>query len=85
MIAGPLVVRGVPQLPRRVLALMATAGSHDYQALAMALALMVGVIMIAGSLFRLGYGLSRKVRDNFPKHVTVGTVGVRTGYRRPVR
>ncbi|MEN3348779.1 MAG: hypothetical protein V7632_2414 [Bradyrhizobium sp.] len=37
------------------LALMATAGSHDYQALAMALALMVGVIMIAGSLFRLGW------------------------------
>jgi len=37
------------------LALMATAGSPDYQPLAMALALMVGVIMIAGSLFKLGW------------------------------
>ncbi|MBR0697100.1 SulP family inorganic anion transporter [Bradyrhizobium lablabi] len=37
------------------LALMATSGSPDYQALAMALALMVGVIMIAGSVFRLGW------------------------------
>ncbi|MGY4472976.1 SulP family inorganic anion transporter [Bradyrhizobium sp. USDA 3364] len=37
------------------LALMATAGSPDYQAFAMALALMVGVIMIAGSLFKLGW------------------------------
>ncbi|MTV15585.1 MULTISPECIES: SulP family inorganic anion transporter [Bradyrhizobium] len=37
------------------LALMATAGSPDYQALAMALALMVGAIMIAGSLFKLGW------------------------------
>src|ERR1700759_4879644 len=36
------------------LALMATSGSPDYQALAMALALMVGAIMIAGSLFQLG-------------------------------
>ncbi|KWV61003.1 sulfate transporter [Bradyrhizobium macuxiense] len=37
------------------LAVMATAGSPDYQSLAMALALMVGVIMIAGSLFKLGW------------------------------
>jgi MFS superfamily sulfate permease-like transporter len=37
------------------LALMATAGSPDYQALAMALALMVGVIMSAGSLLKLGW------------------------------
>src|SRR5262249_1354417 len=37
------------------LALMATAGSPDYQALAMALALLVGVIMIAGGLFKLGW------------------------------
>jgi high affinity sulfate transporter 1 len=36
------------------LALVATAGSPDYQALAMALALMVGVILVAGGLFRLG-------------------------------
>ncbi|WP_420965606.1 SulP family inorganic anion transporter [Bradyrhizobium sp. B120] len=37
------------------LALMATAGSPDYQSLAMALALMVGAIMIAGGLFKLGW------------------------------
>jgi sulfate permease, SulP family len=37
------------------LALMATSGSPDYQALAIALALMVGVILILGSLFRLGW------------------------------
>ncbi|PAY03943.1 sodium-independent anion transporter [Bradyrhizobium sp. UFLA03-84] len=37
------------------LALMATAGSPDYQAFAMALALMVGAIMIAGGLFKLGW------------------------------
>jgi len=37
------------------LLLMATSGSLDYQALAVALALMVGVILIAGSLFRLGW------------------------------
>jgi sulfate permease, SulP family len=36
------------------LALMATAGSPDYQALAMALALLVGAIMIAAGLFKLG-------------------------------
>jgi sulfate permease, SulP family len=36
------------------LALMATTGSADYQALAVALALMVGVILVAGGLFRLG-------------------------------
>ena len=37
------------------LLLMAAAGSADYQALALALALMVGVILIASSLFRLGW------------------------------
>ncbi|GKQ54897.1 SulP family inorganic anion transporter [Bradyrhizobium sp. Ce-3] len=37
------------------LALMATAGTPDYQSLAMALALMVGAIMIAGGLFKLGW------------------------------
>src|SRR5947209_17228183 len=37
------------------LLLMAASGSSDYQALAVALALMVGVILIAGSLFRLGW------------------------------
>ncbi len=37
------------------LVLMAAAGSPDYQALAMALALMVGVILVIGSLFRLGW------------------------------
>lgn len=36
------------------LALLAASGSSDYQALAVALALMVGVILVAGSLFRLG-------------------------------
>src|SRR5438477_9599366 len=37
------------------LLLMAASGSADYQALAVALALMVGVILMAGSLFRLGW------------------------------
>jgi sulfate permease, SulP family len=37
------------------LALMAAGGSTDYQALAAALALMVGVILVAGSVFRLGW------------------------------
>jgi len=37
------------------LALLATSGSSDYQALAIALALMVGVILVLGSLFRLGW------------------------------
>jgi sulfate permease, SulP family len=37
------------------LLLMAAAGSADYQALALALALMVGVILIASSLLRLGW------------------------------
>jgi SulP family sulfate permease len=37
------------------LALLATSGSSDYQALAIALALMVGVILVIGSLFRLGW------------------------------
>jgi len=37
------------------LVLMAASGSPDYQALAVALALIVGVILVAGSLFRLGW------------------------------
>src|SRR3981081_4583332 len=37
------------------LVLIAASGSPDYQALAIALALMVGVILMAGSLFRLGW------------------------------
>ena len=36
------------------LALLAASGSGDYQALAVALALMVGVMLIAGGAFRLG-------------------------------
>jgi SulP family sulfate permease len=37
------------------LVLMAASGSPDYHALAVALALLVGVILMAGSLFRLGW------------------------------
>src|SRR3982074_1699164 len=37
------------------LVLMAAAGSPDYQAHAMALALLVGAILVIGSLFRLGW------------------------------
>jgi MFS superfamily sulfate permease-like transporter len=37
------------------LALMAASGSPDYQALAVALALVVGAILVVGSLFRLGW------------------------------
>ena len=37
------------------LALLATSGSADYQALAAALALMVGVVLAVGSVFRLGW------------------------------
>src|SRR3982074_441942 len=37
------------------LVLMAASGSSDYQALAVALALMVGVILVLGGLFRLGW------------------------------
>src|SRR5882757_3296264 len=37
------------------LAMAATAGSPEYQALAAALALTVGAILVAGSLFRLGW------------------------------
>src|SRR5262249_48169455 len=36
------------------LAALATAGSPDYQSLAMALALIVGAMLVASSLFRLG-------------------------------
>src|SRR5689334_16568111 len=37
------------------LLLMAAKGSADYDALAVALALMVGVILVSGSLFRMGW------------------------------
>src|SRR5260221_2927355 len=37
------------------LVLMAASGSPDYQALAAALALLVGVTLVAGSVFRLGW------------------------------
>src|SRR3954451_19687332 len=37
------------------LALLATSGSPEYQALAIALALMVGAILVVGSLFKLGW------------------------------
>ena len=37
------------------LALLAVSGSPDYQALAVALALLVGLILVVGSLFRLGW------------------------------
>jgi sulfate permease, SulP family len=37
------------------LLLMAASGSPDYQALAMALALLVGAILVIGSLFRMGW------------------------------
>jgi len=37
------------------LALLAASGSPDYQALAMALALLVGAILVVGSVFRLGW------------------------------
>lgn len=37
------------------LALLAASGSSNYQALAAALALMVGAVLVAGSLFRLGW------------------------------
>lgn len=49
------------------LLLMAAAGSADYQALALTLALMVGVILIASSLFRLGW-----VANLLSTPVTVG-------------
>ncbi|MCA6122204.1 SulP family inorganic anion transporter [Bradyrhizobium sp. WSM 1704] len=49
------------------LALMATAGSPDYQSLAMALAILVGAIMVGGSLFRLGW-----VANLLSTPVTVG-------------
>ena len=49
------------------LALLALSGSADYHALAVALALMVGVILIAGSMFRLGW-----VADLLSTPVTIG-------------
>src|ERR1700737_1382860 len=51
------------------LALLAASGSADYEALAVALALMVGVIMVLGGLFRLGWianFLSMPVPGGFP-------------------
>jgi MFS superfamily sulfate permease-like transporter len=49
------------------LLLMAASGTADYQALAVALALMVGVILILGSLFRMGW-----VANLLSTPVTVG-------------
>ncbi len=49
------------------LAQMATSGSSDYQALAVALALEVGVLLVAGTLFRLGW-----VANLLSTPVTVG-------------
>ncbi len=49
------------------MALMAASGSSDYQALAAALALMVGAVLIAGSLFRLGW-----IADLLSIPVTIG-------------
>ena len=49
------------------LVLMAASGSPDYQALAVALALMVGVILVLGGLFRLG-----GIADLLSTPVTVG-------------
>src|ERR1700730_4617323 len=49
------------------LVLLAASGSPDYQALAAALALMVGVIMVLGGLFRLGW-----IADLLSTPVTVG-------------
>src|SRR4051794_6624596 len=49
------------------LLLMAASGSPDYSALAVALALMVGAILVVGSLFRLG-----GIADLLSTPVTVG-------------
>jgi sulfate permease, SulP family len=49
------------------LALLATSGTSEYQALAVALALMVGIILVVGSLFRLGW-----VANLLSTPVTVG-------------
>src|SRR5258707_1984019 len=49
------------------LVLLAASGSPDYQALAVALALMVGVILVLGGLFRLG-----GIADLLSMPVTVG-------------
>jgi len=49
------------------LAQMAASGSSEYQALAVALALAVGVLVVAGSLFRLGW-----IADLLSTPVTVG-------------
>ena len=71
------------------LALLATSGSPDYQALAQALALMVGLILVVGSLFRLGWIanlLSTPVMVGFLAGISVhilvsqmpGVLGLRT-------
>lgn len=49
------------------LALLATSGTPEYQALAVALALLVGIILVVGSLFRLGW-----VANLLSTPVTVG-------------
>ncbi|MEW6638930.1 MAG: SulP family inorganic anion transporter [Pseudomonadota bacterium] len=49
------------------LALLATAGSPDYAALAVALSLMVGVLLVGGGIFRLGW-----IADLLSVPVTVG-------------
>src|SRR5665213_4567989 len=49
------------------LALLATSGSPDYTALAGALALMVGLVLVIGGIFRLGW-----IADLLSIPVTVG-------------
>jgi MFS superfamily sulfate permease-like transporter len=49
------------------LALLAASGSHDYLVLAGALALMVGIVLIVGGIFRLGW-----IADLLSIPVTVG-------------
>src|SRR5882757_2184503 len=49
------------------LALLAASGSPDYMALAAALALMVGVVLVVGGIFRLGW-----IADLLSIPVTVG-------------
>jgi sulfate permease, SulP family len=49
------------------LALLASSGSADYQALAVTLALMVGILLVAGGIFRLGW-----IADLLSIPVTIG-------------
>ena len=49
------------------LALLATSGSPDYVALAGGLALMVGLVLVVGGIFRLGW-----IADLLSIPVTVG-------------